>query len=69
LAKDLFFRDILAREGSLKLETLLCCNKLKSMTVDQKVLLDSIVDSTEVEATEDKTGIRRKAALPTNLPL
>jgi hypothetical protein len=39
------------------------------MTVDQKVLLDSIVDSTEVEATEDRTAIRRKAALPTDLPL
>ena len=39
------------------------------MTVDQKVLLDSIVDSSEVEATEDGTAIRRKTAIPTDLPL
>lgn len=54
---------MISREGKVNLDALLNCNKLKNMGVDKKMMIDSIQDSSEVEVTEDNSGIRRKHPL------
>lgn len=63
LEKDAFFREILTREGSLKIETLLNCNKLKALNCTIALIAASVADSTVIELCEDKVSIRRKQPL------
>eukprot|EP00600_Ochromonadales_sp_CCMP1393_P005994 CAMPEP_0174968140 /NCGR_PEP_ID=MMETSP0004_2-20121128/7962_1 /TAXON_ID=420556 /ORGANISM="Ochromonas sp., Strain CCMP1393" /LENGTH=359 /DNA_ID=CAMNT_0016217327 /DNA_START=21 /DNA_END=1100 /DNA_ORIENTATION=+ len=50
--------------GYVKIETLLTFNRLKSLTTDVAVILDSIKESSSVEVSDDGLGIKRSTELP-----
>jgi hypothetical protein len=51
-------------EGWVEIATLLTFKRLQSMTTDAAVVAKSVVDSTTVVVSEDKTKLRRSTALP-----
>lgn len=66
LSRDPFFNSKIREDahGYLDLSFILNCNKIKSMSVTKETIVDAIKDSTEVEADETGTRIRRKGNKP-----
>jgi lupus La protein len=64
--KDTFLREAAAAdaEAYVPITTLLTFNKLKALTTDPQAIVDALVTSETVEASEDGTKLRRKCPLP-----
>jgi len=61
LELDKFFHDKISesKEGWLDIDHILNCKKIKTLSTDKNVILDSVEDSKEVEINTAKTQIRR----------
>ena len=61
LSKDDFFRDKITsgKGGYIDLKLFLNCNKIKSMGIDVKMIVEACSESKEVEVSKDKKMIRR----------
>lgn len=62
LAKDTFFREKITehKDGYVKFEVFLNCNKIKKMGLDITKMKEACVGSTEVETSKDGVMVRRK---------
>lgn len=62
LAKDTFFREKITehKDGYVKFEVFLNCNKIKKMGLDITKMKEACVGSTEVELSKDGVMVRRK---------
>lgn len=66
--KDTFLKTAAENDpdglGFVPISVLLTFNKLKSITTDEKLIRDALIDSTEVVVDEEKSRIRRSKPLP-----
>ena len=53
LAQDELFHKTLTENGTLKIDLILKCNKIKKLNATQESIKEAIKDSTEVEVNDD----------------
>jgi len=66
LKRDRFFQKEIAKdpEGFISMDLLMRCNKLKQLTQDAAAVADAVGGSAVVALSEDRTKIRKVAAVP-----